>query len=101
MISEKNKKEIVFQALSNGAISILLRCSGAEIYRFFMLHSKRIILYTALFHTQVDNRKGLRMVRCVVRTYFQWSKQLTNSNTTTTAEQKPGLLSRAESFDGR
>ena len=41
----KNIDKIVFRALSNGAIRILLRCSGAEIYRFLMLHFKRIILY--------------------------------------------------------
>ena len=38
-------EKIVFCALSNSAIRILLRCSGAEIYRFLMLHSKKIILY--------------------------------------------------------
>ena len=43
----KNIEKIVFRALSNGAIRILLRCSGAEIYRFLMLHFKRIILYNS------------------------------------------------------
>ena len=49
MISEKNIEKIVFRALSNVAICILLRCSGVETYRFLMLHSKRIILYLLRF----------------------------------------------------
>ena len=48
----KNIEKIVFRALSNGAIRISLRCSGAEIYRFLMLHSKRIILYLQLLPTR-------------------------------------------------
>ena len=41
----KDIEKIVFRALSNGAIRVLLKCSGAETFRFLMLHSKRIILY--------------------------------------------------------
>ena len=41
----KNIVKIVFHALSNGAIRVWLRCSGAEIYRFLLVHSRKNILY--------------------------------------------------------
>ena len=49
----KNIEKIVFRALSSGAIRILLRCSGAEIYRFLMLHSKKIILQFIMTENQI------------------------------------------------
>ena len=48
----KNIPRIVFHALSNGAIRIWLRCSGAEIYRFLLVHSRKNILYKKI--TQRD-----------------------------------------------
>ena len=53
----KNIPKIVFHALSNGAIRIWLRCSGAEIYRFLLVHSRKNILYLGCdtgFFTGID-----------------------------------------------
>ena len=56
----KNILKIVFYALFIGTIGIWLRCSGAEIYRFLLVHSRKNILYEETDGRQVERLRSKR-----------------------------------------
>ena len=49
--------KLVFCALSNGAIRVWLGCSGAEIYRFRLVHTRKNILYDSYQFVKRMERK--------------------------------------------